>query len=215
VRRVSPHPLNLDFYWRIEQGSIAQITNWLAPSGLALTSHFLRLALTLEKFVHASLPLWTLAQPTPVHGDLSLQHTRIDRGRVLLLDWEMFGLGDPALDVARLLQREAQTLEEDEIEDWLERYTQTLDQPAIRQRIDVFRRLLEVHNVIYLLIGLQQNTAGPIDTELRDALTFIQSALTAAFDNAAGALTLSAQLNSEQIVADFVTWLTATTPISQ
>ena len=215
VRRVSPHPLNLDYYWRIEQGSIAQISHWLAPSGLAITGHFQRLAVALETFVQASLPLWTLAQPTPVHGDLSREHTLIDRGRILLLDWEMFGIGDPALDVARLLQREAQTLEDDEVDEWLARYTQIQDQPAIRQRIDSFRRLLEVHNVVYLLVGLQQNTAGAIDADLRAALTFMQSALTTAFDNAAAALSLPGQSNSEQNVADFITWLTQVIPTSQ
>ncbi len=101
VRRFSPHPVNLDFYWRIEQGSIAQIESWLAPSGLALSKLFQKLAVATTALVKASLPFWAAAQPTPVHGDLSRQHTLIERGRVLLLDWEMFGLGDPALDVAR------------------------------------------------------------------------------------------------------------------
>jgi thiamine kinase-like enzyme len=214
VRRFSPHPLNLDFYWRIEQGSIAQIHQWLAPSGLALAARFQRMVNAAETLVQNNLPLWAAAPPTPIHGDLTRQHTLVERGQVILLDWEMFGLGDPALDVARLLQREAQTLTTGQIESWLERYLQVIDQPAMDQRIDLFRRLLEIHNVFYLFVGLQQNTRNGMDSDLRDALPFLQDALSAAFDRAEVALGLPTPVNSQPLVDDFIAWLAESTPIA-
>jgi hypothetical protein len=212
IRRFSPHPINLDFYWSIEQGSISQITNWLAPSGLALTPLFQRLATATAQLIQTSLPLWATAMPTPVHGDLSRDHTLVERGRVILLDWEMFGLGDPALDAARLLQREAQTLDPEQVETWLDRYLTTVDQPEMATRIEIFRRLLEAHNVIYLLVGLQQNTSRQLGDELTEALPFMQMAISRAIDRAVTALRLAEPQDSAPIVADFIDWLRQATP---
>jgi thiamine kinase-like enzyme len=212
VQRFSPHPINLDFYWRIEQVSIAQISRWLAASGLTLHTIFQGLAGATEQLVEHSLPLWATAAPTPVHGDLSRAHTLLERGRVLLLDWEMFGLGDPALDVAHMLQREAQTLTAQQTDAWLDRYLSAIDQPEIGARIDIFRRLLDVHNVIYLLVGLQQNATGPLDAELRTALPFIQTTLYTAITNAAAALNFNEPVEPQIAVADFIEWLDGATP---
>src|SRR4051794_5671146 len=40
VPRFSPHPVNLDYYWRIERITMAQIEGWLALSGLPLSGYF-------------------------------------------------------------------------------------------------------------------------------------------------------------------------------
>lgn len=207
VRRFSPHPINLDFYWRIQQASIAQIDNWLAPSGLAMQTVFQRVAAATRELVRNNLPLWTTASPTPVHGDLNAAHTLVERGRVLLLDWEMFGLGDPALDVARLLQHEAQTLDADQVDTFLDRYLTVSEQPNIGARITLFQRLLAVHNVIYLLVGLQQNSISSIDAELRAALPFFQTMLSTAIIHAAAALNLNELTDPQNVVADFIEWL--------
>jgi aminoglycoside phosphotransferase (APT) family kinase protein len=139
----------------------------------------------------------------------------IERGQVLLLDWEMFGLGDPALDVARLLQREAQSLTADQVEGWLARYLPIVDQPAMAERIDIFQRLLEVHNGIYLLVGLQQHATGTIDNELRTAMPFMQNALSTALERAASALLLPEIGDAKVIVADFIQWLLEATPVTR
>lgn len=211
VQRFSPHPVNLDFYWRIEQDSIAQIQRWLATTDLTLVKTFDEIAAATTELVQNSLPLWATATPTAVHGDLSHQHTLLERGRVTLLDWEMFGLGDPALDVARLLQREAQTLTPSQTEQWLDRYLQTVDHPTLAARIDLFQKLLEVHNIVYLLIGLQQHTAVQLDAELRDVLPFVQASLATALDRAADVLALSPPSNSAATAEEFITWLLTTT----
>jgi hypothetical protein len=212
VRRFSPHPLNLDYFWRIEQASITRINEWLAGSGLGLATRFCRLSAMADRLVQNSLPLWALSMPTPVHGDLSHSHTLMALGRIQLLDWEMFGLGDPALDVARLLQREAQWLSEDHARAWLDRYMQIVDDPTVAERIGIYRRLLEAHNVVYLLVGLQQHSTSANGEELAAALPFIQDALVAALERAASSFALEGRNDSQEAAVDFITWFTAQEP---
>ena len=206
VRRFSPHPLNLDYYWRIEQASIGQVTQWLATSDLSLYPFFEQMASATAALVQQGLSLWAYAMPTPVHGDLARQHTLIERGRVVLLDWEMFGLGDPAQDVARLLQREAQHMTPHQIEAWLAAYTTLVDQPNINERIRLFQQLLDVHNVVYLLIGLQQHTQQGVDADLAAALPYMQATLATAIERAQAALSLSS-FDVQRATVDFVQWL--------
>lgn len=215
VRRFSPHPVNLDYYWRIEQITLGQIEGWLAPSGLALPGYFHRLSAATEELVTAALPLWESILPTPVHGDLTLQHTLIERGQVCLLDWEMFGLGDAALDVARLLQHESQILTPDQVDQWLDRYLALMDYANMAQRIDIFRRLLEIHNVVYLLGGLRQYSEDGLTNELREVMTFMQATLTTALHRASEALSLTGTEDIGQMVIDFIIWLTEATPVTQ
>lgn len=212
LHRFSPHPLNLDTYWRIEQGSIHQIENWLRKSDLPLAATFQQLATAAEALVHQSLPMWERALPTSVHGDLSHEHTLIERGRILFLDWEMFGLGDPALDVARLLQREGQRLTEEQRHLWLESYLQRMDQPELAQRLNIYQQLLEFHNVVYLLVGLQQHSTVQLDSELLAALPFLQSALTSALDRTFELLTLSERPDTASLTAAFFAWLVEARP---
>ena len=213
VRRFSPHPINLDYYWRIEQESIGQIERWLAPSGLTLQAHFAKMAATTETLVKTALPFQSVARPAPVHGDLSHHHTLLTRGQVVLLDWEMYGLGDPAADAARLLQREVHLLNEDQRELWLDRYLTLTDEPALANRIDVMQRLLDVHSVVYLLVGLHQHTGTTVASDLQDALPFLQATLSTALTRAGRTLALPEDGTTDQTVADFIAWLTSAPPL--
>jgi aminoglycoside phosphotransferase (APT) family kinase protein len=212
VRRFSPHPLNLDFYWRIEQGSVTQIEHWLASSPLPLKVAFRDLATAAERLVVESLSLWEYAMPTAVHGDLSREHTLYDRGQITFLDWEMFGLGDPALDSARLLQREANALTQEQSQAWIESYIQFMRQPELAERINVYSRLLEFHNVVYLLVGLHQHALNQLESDLLDALPFLQSALATALDNAAIAFKFPEPPDSASLASHFFNWLVNTMP---
>jgi hypothetical protein len=98
------------------------------------------------------------------------------------------------------------------MERWLDHYLAAVDQPELGERIDLFQRLLDVHNVVYLLLGLRQHGSEASDNELRTAMPFMQSALSAALDRAAAALALSNTTNHEAVVADFVDWLLHATP---
>lgn len=206
VRRFSPHPVNLDYYWRIEEETIAQIRRWLNQANLAIAAHFDQLATVGEKLALDSLPLWIGVLPTAIHGDLSHEHTLVARGRIVLLDWESFGLGDAAFELARLLQREAQTLTQEQSEALLNRYLEVIDLPGHAERIDAARRLLELHNVVYLLSGLQQHASGAEAETLVEALPFLQDTLAAAVERAAEALTIELS-NVQPVVAEFMAWL--------
>jgi hypothetical protein len=76
------------------------------------------------------------------------------------------------------------------------------------QRIDVFQRLLEVHNVAYLLGGLRQQSEDGLINELGEVMTFLQTAITVALVRASEVLSLALPMNMETMVADFITWLT-------
>jgi aminoglycoside phosphotransferase (APT) family kinase protein len=217
VNRFSPHPINLAYYWRVEEASIAQVEGWLAESGLTLFWHFHRLAQATMRVVETNLGLWHAAPPTPIHGDLAREHTILTRGQIILLDWEMFGLGDPALDTARLLQREAATLDSTQIERWLDAYLASIDQPNLDARINVYQRLLDVHNVVYLLVGLQQHlvstSANPADDgtdEVESALPYLQATLISALEGATRALELDSPHAMSELAADFFAWLAHT-----
>lgn len=41
-------------------------------------------------------------QERPIHGDLRLDHFHLHNGKLCVLDWEEFGLGDPARDLGML-----------------------------------------------------------------------------------------------------------------
>lgn len=181
VRRFCPHPVNLDFYWRIEQGSFAQIHAWLdglpAPELARLFRSWVERA---DALVAEHLPLWQQAVPTPVHGDLKLENCLAHRGQTVLVDWEMFGLGDPALEVARFLHHSQADFPPHGQERWLDSYLAGLPQPALDQRIQVYRRLLPFHDVCYLLLGLQSLEEGSRSEEAAASRAFLQETLAAA-----------------------------------
>ncbi len=64
--------------------------------------------------------------PAPVHGDLRLDNVLSSDGGVVLLDWEMFGLGDPALEVARFLHDSHRCCRRGLLDDWLDAYPGSL-----------------------------------------------------------------------------------------
>jgi aminoglycoside phosphotransferase (APT) family kinase protein len=176
VRRFSPHPVNLDYYWRIEAASLDQIRQWLAPES-ALGDFLTQVQVRAERAINAGLDHWRAARPAAVHGDLRIAHSLVDRGSVVFLDWELFGLGDAALDVAGLLHRERRSMGTDRQRHWLDVYLRTSDQPDLEARIELYRQLLTLHDVVFLLIGLEQQGTAGVNEELVAALPFLSQTL--------------------------------------
>jgi hypothetical protein len=193
VRRFCPHPLNLDYWWRVLRGGVAPIAGWLAErqsDGLAQLFH--QLAAQTEALVTAALPLWQGVAPTPVHGDLQPENGLHSFGSAILLDWEMFGLGDPALDVARLLQYSQPILAAEGQAEWLEHYLAHFDQPGLSERIEVYGRVLPFGAVSYLLEGLRTHLAQADDAaELAQATPFLAETLRATLRQAVAGLQLT------------------------
>jgi aminoglycoside phosphotransferase (APT) family kinase protein len=199
VRRFCPNPLNLDYLWRVLGGSIGPIQHWLADQAAsALREHFKLLSSNARALVEAALPLWASAPPSAVHGDLKLENCIDSFGAVILLDWEMFGLGDPALEVATFLQLSQDVLDTDAQATWLEHYLDGVDQPGLAQRIAVYQHILPFQAVCYLLDGLRQQTAAEAAT-VRANLPFLKATLMATLNQAATALQIEGDDMSEHV----------------
>ena len=188
VRRFCPNPLNLAYWWRVLEGGLGALSAWLLThQATALHTQFTALAKQAQTLVEAALPLWQGVPPTPVHGDLKLENVIDTFGTAVLLDWEMFGLGDPAYEIATFLQTSQHQWAADEQADWLETYLANVDQPALAQQIALYQRLLPFESVCYLLHGLRQHAAADLPL-LRESQPFLASTLSRALQQSAAAL---------------------------
>lgn len=213
VRRFCPNPLNLDYLWRVMHGGLGLIDQWLAAQqATALQRYVAAIAANANALVEAALPLWQNTPPTPVHGDLKLENAIDSFGHAVLLDWEMFGLGDPAYEIASFLQTVQADLAAEAQDDWLESYLATFDQPGLAQRIGVYQRLLPFQAVCYLLHGLRQQPAATF-SELQANQAFLVATLTTAFQQAAVALHVASEGMAEPIEALFNTFLQGSTKL--
>ncbi|MCE7985338.1 MAG: aminoglycoside phosphotransferase family protein [Caldilinea sp. CFX5] len=188
VRRFCPNPVNLDYFWKVWQGGLPTLYRWLAAQGAAALQAILaQLAAAGDLLVQAALPLWANTPATPVHGDLKLENCLNSFGAALLLDWEMFGLGDPSYEVATFLNLSNQVLDGGQQADWLESYLALVAQPGLDSRIAVYRRLLPLQAVTFLLDGLRQH-AGEDIALLQQNQAFLAATLAAAIQQCVAAL---------------------------
>lgn len=194
LRRFSPHPFSLEVFRRLLAASVESIQAWLA--GLAEASSqaqaarfFSILAERALAVAGAALPLWSGAAPAPVHGELRLENSLVSFGAPLLLDWELFGLGDPALEAAGFLHFSAGELPPDGAELWLDAYLSRAGDAARAERVAVYRRLLPFDSVCYLLNGLRE--MRPEEAPAAETADFLHAALTAAVASACAALQLA------------------------
>jgi hypothetical protein len=113
-----------------------------------------------------------------VHGDLLPENALLTPGRtnpLLLLDWECYGLGDPAREAARLLHVAAP---DDGGAAWLDRYLPPLLPvlPTLPERIAFYRRLLPFESLADMLTTLR--TAPPrLDAAARDEAALLLALL--------------------------------------
>jgi len=199
IRRFSPNPVNLDYLWKVLHGGMPALDQWLAAQGTtALASLLQQFDATAQQLVTAGLPLWEGVAPTPVHGDLKLENTLDSFGTVLLLDWELFGLGDAAYDAATFLQMSYAEVDEEHRALWLESYLATFDQPGLAQRIELYTRILPLQTVTYLLHGLRQSSAEEAET-IRANQPFFHATLLAAMAQAAAGLDLETAVDEVEI----------------
>ncbi len=185
--RFSPHPVNLDYQWRLLNTSASNINVWLTKIGASeMQDSFRLLTEGAKQLVTQAEPLWQGLLPTPVHGDIRLENMIQAYGTVVFLDWEMFGLGDPALEVAGFLHMNHAELSDDVRAEWLDGYLSTVDQQGIEPRIEVYRRLLPFQSTCFLLDGLRE-LAGDAEAlaDYGDSLPFLASTLTAGMTQAA------------------------------
>lgn len=163
VQRFSPHPINLATFWQIWSASEETLARWVTrPAVPGLSSLLVGLWRETRSLIDQALPLFGETPPTPVHGEVRAENVLVSRGRCLFLDWEFFGLGDPAQEVARFLFYSGRAWSEAAQSAWLERYLAAMDEPMLEERIHLYRRVLPFHAATNLLHGLlQELTASP------------------------------------------------------
>ena len=204
MQRFSPHPVNLSYFWSVLGPSLPPLQNWLAAQGLVQLADLLaRLHARGQGAVDAALPLWDQA-PVAVHGDLRPDNFLSSSGSVVLLDWEMFGLGDPALETARFLHEQRAAVSPELLEDWLDTYLNLLGDAAAQVRIDLYlRRLLPLQDAAYLLSGGMKLTAEERQSqELQDNAEFLAGTTQQAVAEAALALGAGDVQGDERVAAE-------------
>ena len=208
VQRFSPHPFNLLTFWQIWQAGEARLREWLAGrSAPLLTELSAQLWAAAHRMLDTALALFGETPPTPIHGDLAAENGLYRRGQVLLLDWEFFGLGDPAQEIARFLYYNGDAWPHDRQGEWLELYGSGSADPSLADRVALYLRLFSFQAVTFLLEGVRQGVAahaqGPArgvsgsgDLPASAWATPAQEAVTADSDSDSGAADGAAQYRS-------------------
>ncbi len=189
VRRFSPNPLNLDYLWRVMQGSITPAQAWLREQEAgALLAALSDLAARATALVEQTRELWRGAPPAPVHGDVKLENVVQQAEQITLLDWELFGLGDAALEVASFLYDTQSVLDDGAQEVWLDAYLSRVEQSNFTARVGVYQRILPLRAVLYLLDGLRALQSQPDEALDAETAKFLRETLVATLQQAAAVL---------------------------
>jgi hypothetical protein len=204
MQRFSPHPVNLAYFWSVLGPSLPPLKYWLGSQRLLLLADLVgQLYTGGRQVVDDALPLWAQA-PVAVHGDLQLENFLNSFGTVVLLDWEMFGLGDGALEVARFLHEQRHAISSEVLEDWLGTYLEGLGDPSAPARIEVYRRrLLPLQDAAYLLSGGMKLTPEERRSpQLQESAAFLTTTLHQALAQAALALAAGDIQGDEGVAAE-------------
>ncbi len=174
--RVSPNPMNFDTFWTLLQENVATVRADLDGNAafIAALDALLRSA---GNVAAAAAPLWANAVPTPIHGEFSPENTLIAPTGVIFVDWELSGLGDPALEVARFVQ--GHLVEPAARDAWLTAYLAACNAPGMAERIAIYRRLLPIEWLCLLLGGLE-DAVTTFGAEIRADMVNLVTAVFAA-----------------------------------
>lgn len=187
----SPHPVNLAYFWRVWQASRGPILRWLSDKEVAQMERIFRqIWARVEALMQTALPLYGETQPAAIHGDLRAENVVLNRGRAVLLDWELFGLGDPAQEIARFLFLHRAEMSDDAQARWLQSYLVQSGQEEIAGRIALYRQIYPFHSLTFLLHGLLRELAADPSqaAELADSTEFLAQTITSTLQHTAETL---------------------------
>ena len=193
VRRISPHAINLNYCWRILAGGLTPALRWLEEAGSPRMADLVRAMETrASALVADTSPLWQDSLLMPIHGDLRLEHALIQGSRVRLLDWELFGLGDPALEIATFLHRERALPGSAHHKHFLASYLAHRDDATLAARIAVYGRILPLSDLAFLINGVRKlSPTERASAEFASTVPDIGNLLRRATDDALAALALA------------------------
>lgn len=203
LQRFSPHPVNLSFFWSVLGPSLPPLQQWLANHRLPHLANLVRsLQARGQEVVKVALPLWN-RQPVPVHGDLRLANLLNSFGEPVLLDWEQFGLGDPALEVARFLHEQRHAVAASLLDEWLDTYLSASDDDTLPLRIAHYERLLPLQTAAWLLSGAMKLSPDERRSpELRADAASLASTLQQAMAQALRALQAGESQDDNSVAAE-------------
>ena len=192
VQRFSPHPFNLLTFWQIWQAGEARLRGWVSSISAPLLTELLSMLSTAaHRRLDAALPLLGETAPAPIHGELAAENALFHRGQALLLDWEFFGLGDPAQEIARFLFYSGDDWAKDGQNEWWVFYRSGNTDPSLPDRVELYVRMLNFQAVTFLLDGIREgamSTPSDADCEAHGAAeqyrSFLVDALTVALRRA-------------------------------
>ncbi len=171
AQRFSPHPFNLLTFWQIWQASEAPLREWISAAAAPLLVECVAMLwAAVHREMEAALPLLGETAPAPVHGDPAAENSLFRGGLGLLVDWEYFGLGDPAQEVARFLFYEDGGWPDEDKAKWREHYEHAHPAPGFTERVDLYFRLLNFQAVTYLLDGIRQRTEPEVSETDSEAI---------------------------------------------
>ncbi len=170
VQRFSPHPFNLLTFWQIWQAGEAPLRAWIEQCPAPLLGEILAMLWSAaHRTLDSALQRLGETPPAPVHGELAAQNALFNTDRVLLVDWEFFGLGDPAQEVARFLFFEGNNWAKHSRESWWDRYGPCPADPSMPDRTELYLRLFNFQAVTFLLDGIRQGEMPAPATDDRAA----------------------------------------------
>ena len=163
VQRFSPHPFNLLTFWQIWQAGEAPLQAWIEQCPAPLLGEILAMLWSAaHRTLDSALQQLGETPPAPIHGELAVQNALFHTDRVLLVDWEFFGLGDPAQEIARFLFFEGKNWAKHSRQTWLDCYDSCPADPSLPDRVELYLRLFNFQAVTFLLDGVPaRGDAGP------------------------------------------------------
>jgi thiamine kinase-like enzyme len=152
LKLLSPRPRDLDAWWlqahELYRDIPPDLLHALPPT---IEDLLARLTQTVAADSHAHKRFWQGAALTPVHGAPFSHNLLLSDSATTLVDWQLFGLGDPAYEIAAtscILAASAGPLAADTL---VESYLSHTDDIMLERRIKIYRRVWQFGYVLQLL----------------------------------------------------------------
>lgn len=179
---------DLATWWRRQQPAwLACRAAYTHASMLPLIDALARLHVIVSARIEARGDLWRRVPRRPCHGNAVPAHLVRDDGRLILVDWSDFGLGDPAIEVGRVavLAVLAGELSSAQYTRFLEGYVdgvRDLADPTLADRLAVFTSVVPLGFIFVMLQLLAQPDIAPAEQQrgvqqIERALAWTQSTL--------------------------------------
>jgi thiamine kinase-like enzyme len=170
----SPRPRNLDAWWFQTHELYRDMpTDLLHELPDHIEDLLARLTQTVAADSHAHKRFWQDATLTPVHGTPFPHNLLFPGGTATLVDWQLFGLGDPAYEVASTSCMLAESSGPSSADKLAERYLAHTDDIMLGRRVKIYRRVWQFGYVLQLLGSFWTSTQHDARTgEARESLVY-------------------------------------------